>query len=307
MNIDTILQYAPKAATILASLGLLYAIRRYNQKNDGTSWLRHIYASAEKAAKDEQYRQNELADANTQIAQYPTPNPIEPITEKQQRRLGFFPKMMFMTGLSAVVCIYLGLFSDDPTAATWALLSGFGFLALTALFYWSAEKTRPYVRRVQELNRKYLLLKAGKDEERFATLREIMAYYPTVAELWLEMGDQHAVAGRLDDAVASVKKARALSPGHIDLPLVEASFHLRRQDAQAAEDALDVAENLKKAPSDPRIAVYRGAAALQKKDKETAAQQGKEALTLDRSFTEKLLEKDPGLKDFAAFLEQTPG
>lgn len=306
MPTETLLQYAPKPLVIFAGLALVYAIRRYNRKNDGAAWLRHIYACAEKATKNEQYRQSELADANEKIAQYPETDPIEPISLKMRTRINGFPKMLFMAGLTGAVFIYLGLFETGPSGTIWPVYAGAGFLILALALYRATENMRPRIRRVQQLNRKYLLQKAGKDAERFETLKEIIEYYPEVGELRLELGDQYAVVNKLDEAVREVKKARKLSPENIDMALVETSFQLRRGDADGAEKALDNAEALKKIATDPRIALYRAAIALRKKDRETAARSGEEAKDLDRNFTEHLLEKDPGLKDLADFFQREP-
>lgn len=304
MDIDQIWQYAPKAIVTLVGLGLLYELRKYKRKNDVAAWLREMYARTAKAAKDENYRQSEIADADAEIAKYPVPDPIVPITNKQQIRIAAFPKMLFMSGLTGMVFLYFGLFETMPEGVKWPVYAGWGFLAVTFVLYWMAEKTRPYYRRVQQLNRKYLLQKAGGDADRFDTLKEVLQYYPNVSELWLELGDQYAVDKRYDDAVAAMQSARAIAPEKIDLAIIEASFHLRRHDAEAVTRVLNEAEQLKKADTDPRIAIYRGALALQKNEKKTALRYGKEALELDPDFTERLVKNDKGLTELSEFWAQ---
>ena len=303
MDIATLWQYAPKAFVTLIGIGLVLEMRKYKRKNDPAAWLRDIYARTAKAAQNEEYRLAELADADTQIAQCPTPNPITPITNRQQVCIAGFPKMLFMTGLSGCVFLYLGLFETMPSGVAWPVYTGWAFLALTAVFYWFSERIRPYYRRAQQLNRKYLLQKAGKDPARLETLKEVLEYYPSLTQLWLELADQNAVEKRFDEAVDAVRKARAIAPGEMDLALVEASFQLRRGDTDAVTKLLNEAENMKKAATDPRLVIYRAAAALQRNEKKTALRQGKEALELDGDFTETLLKRDEGLAELAALWE----
>lgn len=299
MDTETLMQYAPKVVVTLCGLAFVYILLRYKRRNDIPAWLRVIYARMERASKNEPFRQSELADANAEIAKYPVPNPIAPITNKQQVRLAAYPKMLFMSGLTGVVFIYLGLFETGPAGTFWPVYAGWGFIAVTALLYWTSEKARPYYRRVQQLNRKYLLQKAGMDPERGDTLREILEYYPTMAPLWMELADQYAMDKRYDEAVAAIRKGHELLPEDMDYVLIEASFHLRREDGDAMAVALNAAEKLRKVASDPRVAVYRGALALLRGEKKASLRYGKEAMELDADFTEKLVKKDEGLKALA--------
>lgn len=303
MDIATLWQYAPKVFVTLVGLGLVLEMLKYRRKNDVAAWLRDMYARTAKAAQNEEYRRSELADAEAELAKLPVPETIAPITNRQQMRIVGFPKMLFMAGLTGCVFIYLGLFETMPSGTSWPVYAGWGFLALTLLLYWSSEKIRPYYRRAQQLNRKYLLQKAGKDPARIETLREVLQYYPGLPQLWLELGDQLAVDKRFDEAVEAVRKARALSPNEIDLALVEASFHLRREDTAETLRLLDEAENMKRSASDPRIVLYRAAVALQKDEKKTANRYGKEAVELDSDFTGELLKRDAGLAELAIVLE----
>lgn len=297
---ETIMQYAPRVFATVGGLAFVYVLLRYKRKHDASAWIKYIYATSAKAEKNERFRQDELADANAEIDRLPVPNPIVPISSRQQIRYAALPKMLFMSGLTAAVFLYMTIVGAAPSDMEWLMYAGWGFLAFTGFLYWLAERSRPYFRRVQQLNRKYLLQKAGGDAERFATFREVLEYYPNVSDLWLELGDQCAVAKRYDEAVEALRKARELAPEKIDLAIVEASFQLRRGDADAVAKILDGAEGLQRAPSDPRMAIYRAAVALLRNEKKTALRYGKEAMELDSDFTEQLVKKDAGLQDLAA-------
>lgn len=299
MDTAQIMQYAPKIVFVLTAAGMLYEMRKYKRKHDVAAWLREMYAKTTRAASDEEFRRAELADAEANIAKYPVPNPVRPITNKQQVRIAAFPKFMFMTAISGTVFLYFGLFETMRQGVKWPVFVGWGFLALTFILYIMSERTRPYYSRVQQINRKYLLQKAGGDKERFDSLRQVLEYYPVLPELWLELGDQYAVAGQMDKAVDAIEKARELAPENMDLAIVLASFELRRKHREKALKALDEAELLKKAPSDPRVAVYRAAVALQANEKRKAEKLGEEAVELDKDFTRQLLQRDEGLKDLA--------
>lgn len=292
---------APRVLFVLLGLAMLLAMRQYKRKNDVSAWMRDMYAKTTKAASDEAFRQAELADAEKKLAKYPVPNPVKPITNRQQIRIAAFPKFIFMTGLTSAVFLYFGLFETmlPPERVMWPVYVGWGFLALTLVLYILAEMTRPYYSRVQQINRKYLLQKAGGEKERFESLRQVLEYYPHLPELWLELGDQYAVSGQMDKAVDAIEKARTLAPDNMDLAIVLASFELRRKHRDKALKALDEAERLKKNPSDPRVEIYRAAVALQNNEKRKAEKLGEKALELDKEFTAKLVQKDDGLKDLA--------
>ncbi len=300
---ETIMLYAPRAFATLGGLAFVYVLLKYKRKHDASAWIKYIYATSARAEKNERFRQDELADANAEIAKLPVPDPIVPISNRQQIRYAAFPKMLFMSGLTAAVFLYMTIVGAAPEDMEWLSYAGWGFLAFTGFLYWLAERSRPYFRRVQQLNRKYLLQKAGGDAERIETLREVLEYYPNIADLWLELGDQYAVEKRFDEAVSAIAKARELAPEKIDLAIVETSFQLRRGDAAAAAKALDAAEGLPRAASDPRIAIYRAAVALLKNEKKTVLRYGREAMELDADFTEQLVKKDAGLAELAALWE----
>ncbi len=304
MTMDTLLLHAPKVLATLMGACFVYVLLKYKRKHDAQSWIRYIYATSAKAEKNERFRQDELADANAELAGLPVPNPIVPISRKRQIRYAAFPKMLFMSGLTAAVFLYMAILDAAPEDMQWLRYAGWAFLAFTGVLYWLTERERPYFRRVQQLNRKYLLQKAGRDPERFATLREVLEYYPNLSELWLELGDQYAVDKRYDEAVEAMATARKLSPEKLDFAIVEASFQLRRGDADALSKVLDGAEGLKRAPSDPRIAIYRAAVALLRNEKKTALRYGRDAMALDSDFTEQLVKKDAGLQGLAALWEE---
>ncbi len=301
---ETILLYAPKTLATLAGVAFAFLLLKYKRKHDASAWLRTIYASAAKAAKNERYRQDELTDVNAELAKLPSPDPIVPLTNRQQIRYTAFPKMLFMTGLTAAVFLYMNFVGGVPPDMGWVGYAGWGFLVLTGVLYVLTEASRPRFMRVQQLNRKYLLQKAGTDAGRFDTLREILQYYAHIPELWVELGDQYAVDKRYDEAVDALQKARALTPEKIDSAILEVSFHIRRGDADAAIHVLDEAEQLKRIASDPRIAIYRGAAALLKNEKKTALRHGREAMELDSDFTERLVKNDSALEGVGALWEE---
>lgn len=303
MNMETLMQYAPKLVVFVIGAAFLYVVQRYMKANDVPSWLRRIYANMETATKNEAYRQSELADTNAELAKYPVPSPITPIENKQQMRLALYPKAMFLAGITGWVGVYLGLFETGSLGTGWPLYAGLVCIAATGVLYLLSEKERPYYRRVQQLNRKYLLEKAGTDAARCATLREVLEYYPALKPLWMELADQYAMEKRYDDAIAAIRKARELEPEDVDCLLIEASFQLRGGDEEAMAKTLNDAEKLRKIPSDPRIVIYRGALALRRNDKKLALRYGKEAMELDGDFTEKLVRKDEGLSELAALWE----
>ncbi len=299
MTLEQLVQYAPKAVAILISLGLLHLLLKYKRNNDPAAWLRKIYASMTKGEKDEEYRQTELADANAEIAKTPKPENLAPLTNKQHVRIAAFPKLMFMAGLTGIVFVYMGLFETMPEGVTWPIFAGGVFLVLAGVLYWMSEKGRPQFRRAQQLNRKYLLQKAGKDAERFDTMKELLEYYPSVPELWMELGEQYGADERYGEAVDAVRKAREIAPEKINFAIVELSFLVRKKDPEGMTKTLAEAEKLETSPSDPRVAIYKGAQALLRNEKKVAGRYGKEAMELDANFTEQLVKKDEGLQDLA--------
>jgi tetratricopeptide (TPR) repeat protein len=304
MDMETLLRYAPRAIVALIGVGVVLELRKYKRNNDAAAWMRSLYGKADKASKDEAFRQAELADATAQLASLPAQTPVTPLSNKQLMRVAMFPRLLYVTGFIGAAGVYIGLFEGVPAGVPLPLYLGWAFLALTLLLYAFTEKGKKQYRRAQQLNRKYLLEKAGGDPARFATLKEVLEYYPTITDLWVELADQYGVEKRYDEAVAAVRKARELAPGKIDFAIVEISFLLRQKDAGAAAKALDEAEKLEKSPSDPRISIYRGMLAVERNEKKTALRYGKEALELDADFTEQLVKNDSGLEKLAELWEE---
>jgi tetratricopeptide (TPR) repeat protein len=211
---------------------------------------------------------------------------------------------MFISGIMGWIGIYIGLFENTTPDVGWPAYAGAGFIALAGVFYLLSERARPYYRRVQQLNRKYLLEKAGPDAARCATLREVLEYYPAMTALWTELAEQYAAEKQYTEAIAAARKARELEPENVDCVLIEASFLHRVGEEEAMAKALNEAEKLRKIPSDPRIVIYRGALALRRNDKKGALRYGREAMDLDGDFTEKLVQQDEGLRELGLLWEE---
>lgn len=298
------MHYLPMVAYGLCGLGVVYLLITYKRKHDLRDWLNQLRHIAAKASENEAYRKEKLAEAETELAKYPVPESISPVQRKHEAYLQMLPKFMFVVGSCGVFLLFMGLFRPHPEGTSnWEIYVGPACLLFTAYMYFFLERIRPNYARVQQMNCKYLLQKAGNDPESLGTLCEILEYYPGVPQLWMEKADALANDNKLDDAIDAIRHAVALAPQNIDLNIVEVAFHLRKGAAEDAEKALDTVWNLKKAPTDPRPDIYAAAIALRRGDEEKALKHGEKAAELDKDFLERFFPRDEALKEIEKFLK----
>lgn len=296
MDIDFIQKHIPQIIYGLVAAGVMYLLIRYRKKNDLTAWLQNLRANAARAVKDEAFRKRELADAEAEIAKYPVPGTVVPIKCNHEAFLQILPKLLFMICFSGVFFTYMGLFPQgDPGKGNWEIYVGPALLLLTGLAVVKLELIRANYGRVQQMNRKYLLQKAGQDPDRHNTMVKILEYYPGVSQLWLEHADQLAASGRMDEALAAIKKAREISPDNMDMMVVELSFLLRADRLADAERSLKALSGLARSDSDPRLELYTAALNLRQNEVRKAEKNLKEALDRDRRFCETILPLDQAL------------
>lgn len=304
MNLDSLVTQLPVIAYLVCAAGFLYFLHGYMRKNDLQAWLGGLKAAAIRAVGDEAFRREELADAEAQLAECPKPERVVPMRRNQEMFIHLLPKFLFIVGMAAVTILYFGLFHSAPEGQpNWTLYVGAALLLMTGVLFFLSEKMRTDYRRVRQLNRKYLLLKAGSDfPAMFAAIEEVLQYYPSVAELWLEYADRLAKAGRLDDAVKAIRSARDLSPGHLDLAVVELSFLIRKNDLAGADGILSAMAGMNPAPSDPRPAIYGAALALRRKNRGKAEELAAKAMRQDGAFVENFLLRDDTLAEVETVL-----
>lgn len=298
-----LLQYAPMIVFGLAGLGVVYFLLVYRRKNDLRVWLHNLRQMAERAGGDEAFRKEKLAEIESELAKLPVPETIVPVKRKHEASLQTLPTFMFVVGACGVFLFFMGIFRPHPEGrGNWEIYAGPICLAVVALAYAYLERIRPNYSRVQRMNCKYLLQKAGDDPAALDTLTGILEYYPGVPQLWMEKADALASGGRIDEAVEAIKRAVALAPRDLDLSVVEVSFHLRKGSLDDAEKALENVWNLKKVPTDPRPDIYAAAIALRRDDTEKAFEHGERAVGLDRDFLQRFFPRDEGLRDIEKFL-----
>lgn len=301
MNITQLQQQLPQIIFGICAIGALFWAMRYRKSRDLAGWLQELRRNAVRASKNDDFRRAELADAEAEIAKYPVPNPIESIKRRDEAVLQIVPKMLFMIVFGGLFFTYMGLFQPIPEGkSNWELYVGPGILLVAVALIIKLESFRRYYGRIQQINRKYLLQKAGMDPARHQTMTEVLQYYPGVAQLWLEHADQYAVDGRLDDALAAIKKARELAPGNLDFLVVELSFLIRADKISEAEDALKQLEEAPRVESDPRFNLYAAAVFLKRNEVRKAKKSLEEALERDRPFSEGILPRDLSLAEVYA-------
>lgn len=295
----------PQIAFGLLGLASLVALHKNAMKYDIPMWMNKLNRDAAKATEDAEFRKTELEKTEAEIAKLPVPAPIAPISRAQEARLRMFPKLMLFTGLLAAVSLYVGLFHSIPTENTrWPVYAGWFFLAATLLLYLGVTKLQAYYSRVQLLNKRYLLEKAGNSDKKFATLEEVIEYYPHLVGLRLELADQKSLAGKYGEAVEILKKAAETAPETLDVAIAEASIQLRSKNPGGCETALERAERCKKAPTDPRIELYRAALEEERGNHEKAMEYARNAVNMDKEFCELISQKDSSLEVIRSMLEK---
>lgn len=272
------MQYAPMVVYGVCALGVVYFLMMYKRKHDLRAWLGQLRQTAARAGEDESFRKEKLAETEAELAKFPTPDEVVPVKRKHEAYLQMLPKFMFVVGCCGVFFLFMGLFRPRAEGQrNWEIYTGPALLLFTGYMWFFLERIRPNYSRVQQMNRKYLLQKAGNDADSLGTLTEILQYYPGVPELWMEKADSLANSQRMDEAIDAIRQAVSLAPQNIDLAIVEVSFLLRKGAAEDAEKALDNVWNLKKAPSDPRPDLYGAAIALRQGNVEKALEHGEKA------------------------------
>lgn len=298
MNISDLEKNFPQIIYGICAIGAIFWILRYRKSRDLAAWLQTLRQSAVRASKNKEYREAQLADAEAEIAKYPVPDSVTPIKRSHEMMLQVLPRFLFLLTFSGLFFTYMGLFPQGGEGRTnWELYVGPGLLALTAFAIVKLELVRRNYGRVQQLNRKYLLQKAGIDPARHETMRQVLEYYPGVAQLWLEHADQLAVSERMDDALAAIKKARELSPDSLDMAVVELSFLIRAGKTEKADEALKKIESMPRVETDPRAELYSAALYLKHNEIKKARKNLEKALELDRGFCESILPLDKSLAD----------
>lgn len=306
MEYEQILRYAAMIGCAALGLAISYLVYRYRQKYNLNTWIKQLQDDITKASGDESYRQAQLRETEAKLAEFHLPDPVQPITRNQEYYLQAVPKMLFWLGCGGAILTFLGLFQPRVEGArNWMIVAGPVFLATCGIVYLMMRSMRYHYSYLQLLNKKFLLLKAGNElEKSIPALKTLLEHYPSVPELWMEMSDQLAKAGRLDDALKAVNEAAKLAPNHVDVVMIELSLQIRRGALREAKDILDTLPNYKTLPTDPRQSLYTAALYLKKNEPAKALEAAKKALELDKKFSEKFVTLDPTLQDVDALLRE---
>ena len=212
-----------------AIIGILY---RYGKEVNLQAWFAKLRADAQRAVTDTGFRAAELADAENKLAN--APKSIIRITIKKNHEVFLYvlPKIMMFLALFGVGLGYLGIFRVSPDVETnWAVYVALFFFLMVGALMVITDALRADYFRVQQLNRKYVMVKAGEDHSAIlSTLKELLGHYPQVPELWVEYADQLARCGRVADALSSIEDVRRRAPGSMDLAIVELSLSIRNNE-----------------------------------------------------------------------------
>lgn len=293
---------------IVIGVGIVVFLFRYKKSRDFRSWVNRLRTDAAIAARDKDFRNAELEKVERELAEYPRPEPIVPGKRSHEVYIQAIPPFIWLNGMIGVFVTFMGL-SHSPAEGerNWMLYLGPAVLVVVGVLILVLEKFRSSYMRVQLLNRKYMLVKAGERyAEALAILAEILEYYPNVPELHMEKADQCTkVEGRLDEAVDSVRRARELKPGGLDWAIVELSFLLRLGRTPEAGKLVKILPEFNPSPSDPRPEIYCAALELQNNDKKKAKKHLKKAMELDGEFIAEFLDRDPSLAEIKQFASET--
>lgn len=306
MDFATMSEKIPLLFLAAAAVGILVVLWRFRRTRDLQSWTKQMHADFAKAQNDETFRREQLAAAQTELAAYPRPAVVLTVKRHQELFLHTMPKTLFLLGVCGLGVTAVGLYRPvNELNRNWMIYLGPALLLVVGALLLLTERAWANYRRIQLLNRSYVLEKAGKEfGPMFEHLNEILEYYPRIPELWLEKADQLACAGRLDEALAAVKKAQELSPHSIDLKMVEVTYLLRNDDVNGAETALENLAGVKRAASDPRHELYSAALELRRGNREKAKEYAEKALALDSAFSKRLTGRDETLQGVVDLLTE---
>lgn len=286
MNFTEIIDILPRLFVGAVCLAFIYALHRYKKRNDFNAWMQSVQQDATRAANDGEFGRQCLRETENFLQSLPPDDDPQPIARRQEIILRAFPRLMFMVGGLATAMLFIALISprredgsDWPFYAAPALL-----VATIAMYVAHSREQRKFVR-IQALNKKYLLQKTLEDQGKFATMRQILAYYPQLAPLWVEMASQYANQGEMDKALEAVRTARSKTDKNLDLALAEASFLLRSGDIGTVGKILEEAAAYPREKTDPRIAIFSAALAEKRGDLAKAKEFAEEAMRLDGPFS----------------------
>lgn len=287
----------PMILGAIIGLGIVYLLLQYKRKNDIRLWMRELHARAVRAEKDGEFRRAELQDAEKLMAQYTPPEPPLPLTHRQEMILQLLPKFLFINGLGAVVLMWLGLFEPAPAGQfNYVFLIGSVLMGIVCVAIIATANLRRHHGWIQQLNRKYLMLKAEGDfNAMMPALDKILQYYPNVAQLWLEKADQLYRAEKVDDALAAIVKTRELAPNALDIAVIHSLWLMRAGKLNEAERILKTMDDMPKAATDPRVELYRAQLALLRNEQTKAKKYAEKASQLDAGFCTTFLERDDSL------------
>ncbi|MCD8349457.1 MAG: hypothetical protein LUC93_02435 [Planctomycetaceae bacterium] len=302
---DQFALHLPRIAFGIVCLVVVYVLFRYKKKNDFNLWMREQHRDITRAASDAAYCQETLAETKAALAAFGQETVASPLTKRQEVVLRAYPRLMFLLGGMGVAMIFVAVVSPTETdGVDWPLYAGPIVLVAAAVMYYFHRRERRAFTRVQLLNRKYLLEKTLNHGEMFETMRELLKYYPNLVPLWVEMATQHAEKGDMAAAIAVIRDAEAEVGDNLDLALTEISFRLRQKDVKAAEKRLKRAESYPRQASDPRIALYFGAIALEKGDQEEAKRRFDEAMGLDSRCVGQFITQDQVFLSLKTLVEE---
>lgn len=286
MDTEEIMQLLPRIFFGAVCLGFIYALYRYKKRNDFNQWMKSVQQDALRAANDGDYGRQRLQETENFLQSLPPDDDPQPVTRRQEIILRSFPRMMFMLGGLGTAMLFISIVSPrQEERVDWPLYAAPVLLVLTiTMVFLHYREQRKFVR-VQALNKKYLLQKTLGDEGKFIAMHQILAYYPQLAPLWVEMATQYANQGDTDKALEAVRTARTKTDKNLDLALAEASFLLRSGDTGLVGRVLEEAESYPREKTDPRLAIFAAALAEKKGDLAKAREYAKEAMQLDGAFT----------------------
>lgn len=282
-------------------LVLVFEVYKLTKKHSIPAWMRRLNASISRAANDPAYLKSELKQTEAELEKMPAPDSIREITPSHEYQLRTFPRMIFLFALFGAGCLCIGAFNNNPDLR-WPIFAGWLCLIIALVLYLKVDALLPRYTRVQLLNKKYLLQKVGKQEKRFETLQELVAYYPRLSGLRIELAEQLASGGNTAKALETLRQAAENDSGNADVTLAIVSLLLREKKVKEAEETLERAEKQQRQPLDPRIFLYRGALALANGDKAKAREFAEKAVEKNDAVSRIMVDKDPALVALAAFL-----
>lgn len=286
-------------------LGFIYLLFRFKKTHDFIRWMHAMNDEAAHAANDSAYCAHALNEAETALRAMPNDENPQPVTRFQETAIRMFPRIIFPLGAMAAATLFIAAATwgveEEPV---WPLYFGVAVLAIVACMYMAHRWGLGTYRRIQALNRKYVMQKIAGDDGLFETMRQILVYYPHMPRLWMELAGQYARQGDLDKALETVAEARKINENSLDIAMAEGLYLLRKDDVDGADAALRRAGTLQRQKSDPRPAIFRAALALKKGDTAKTRENAEEALRLDRRYTLHTIPGEPALKELQSWMEK---